>query len=216
GLRCRGAVGAGAAALLLGSAGALHGLLRLHFVGRPATAVRNVSAPNADGAPRTGTGGTPGRTLVVACVGGGPGGGERGRLRRRAPRGLCRPFAGGAASSGLCSGQRVVRRERGGARAADPGPGLAAEVCGCGRTSVREQSGSVLSSHGHRAGGTQVGAEAGTRATGTAEEADDAGGRHSSGVCGGSCTWAGRVRGAGTSGRLGGVCEAGQGARGRY
>src|SRR5690625_2114434 len=50
GLRCRGAVGAGAAALLLGSAGALHGLLRLHFVGRPATAVRNVSAPNADGA----------------------------------------------------------------------------------------------------------------------------------------------------------------------
>src|SRR5699024_10907379 len=38
--------------------------------------------------PRTGTGGTPGRTLVVACVGGGPGGGERGRFRRRAPRGL--------------------------------------------------------------------------------------------------------------------------------
>src|SRR5699024_10907378 len=54
GLRCRGAVGAGAAALLLGSAGALHGLLRLHFVGRPATAVRNVSAPNADGAPPDG------------------------------------------------------------------------------------------------------------------------------------------------------------------
>src|SRR5699024_2276538 len=108
GLRCRGAVGAGAAALLLESVGALHGVLRIHLVGRPAAAVRNVSAPNADGAARTGTGGTPGRALVVACVGGGPGGGERGRLRRRAPRGLCRPFAGGAASSGLCAGQRVV------------------------------------------------------------------------------------------------------------